>query len=250
MGQPARRALPAPGPAGHAGPASPGGPAGHAAFALFADARMPTGGHAHSGGVEQAVAAGTVRDAGDLEAFLTGRLATTGRADAALAAAARARCPGGPWEPVDAEAAARCAGPALRGVARAQGKRLLRLGRSAWDQPWLEGLAAATAGAPMWPVALGAVGAAAGLDGPQVAAAAATASVTGPGWAAVRALGLDPFEVARLLAGLAPAVDALAAAAARDAARLPLGELPAAGPPLLELGAEDHARWEVRLFAS
>ena len=225
-------------------------PAGPAAFALFLDARLPTGGHAHSGGLEEAADAGRVADVGHLEAFLRGRLATAGRSDAALAAAARARVPDGPWAPVDAEAAARCASPALRAVSRGQGRRLLRLGRSAWGGPWLGDLAGATGGAPTWPVALGAVGATAGLDALQVAAAAATASVTGPGWAAVRALGLDPFAVAGLLAALGPEVDRAAAGAARDAARLALRELPAAGPPLLELGAEDHARWEVRLFAS
>lgn len=224
--------------------------AGVSTFLLFVDARMPTGGHAHSGGLEHAVAAGRIRDAEDLGPFLRGRLATAGLVDAALAAAAEPLGRLGPWSALDGEAAARCPGPALRRVARGQGRRLLRLGRSVWDAPHLESLAAVTGGAPMWPLAVGAVASAAGLDGRQAATAAALGAVTGPAWAAVRSLGLDPYVVAALLAELAPSVDETADRAFEAARDLPWAELPAANPPLLDLGTEDHARWEVRLFAS
>ncbi len=55
---------------------------------LLSDSRFPAGGHAHSGGVEPAVTAGTVTDLVSLEAFLRGRLRTAGLAAAGLAAAA------------------------------------------------------------------------------------------------------------------------------------------------------------------
>ncbi|MDP9074601.1 MAG: urease accessory protein, partial [Actinomycetota bacterium] len=42
---------------------------------LLADGRFPGGGHAHSGGLEAAVADGSVADLAGLEAFLIGRLA-------------------------------------------------------------------------------------------------------------------------------------------------------------------------------
>ncbi|MGA9693046.1 MAG: urease accessory protein UreF, partial [Pseudonocardiaceae bacterium] len=45
---------------------------------LLADSRLPTGGHAHSGGVEAAVERGLVRDESDLTLFLAGRLRGTG----------------------------------------------------------------------------------------------------------------------------------------------------------------------------
>jgi urease accessory protein len=51
--------------------------------------------------------------------------------------------------------------------------------------------------------------------------------------------------VQALLAALAPECDRVAAAAAA-----PADDLPAAGAPLLDITAEDHATWEVRLFAS
>ncbi|WP_328853917.1 urease accessory protein UreF [Microbispora hainanensis] len=61
---------------------------GEAALLLLADSRLPAGGHAHSGGVEEAVRRGVVTGTGDLARFLRGRLATAGLVTAALAAAA------------------------------------------------------------------------------------------------------------------------------------------------------------------
>lgn len=59
-----------------------------AALLTLSDARLPTGGHAHSGGVEQAISAGVVTDAATLADFLHRRLHTVGPVAAALAAAA------------------------------------------------------------------------------------------------------------------------------------------------------------------
>jgi len=59
-----------------------------AALLLIADSRLPAGGHAHSGGAEEAVHAGAIAGPGDLARFLRGRLATAGLVAAALAAAA------------------------------------------------------------------------------------------------------------------------------------------------------------------
>src|SRR4051812_34867193 len=75
------------------------------AFALLADGRLPTGGHAHSAGVEAAVAEGRVVDEADLEAYARGRLHAAGRTEAALAAAALLRLDD--LAAVDAEAEAR-----------------------------------------------------------------------------------------------------------------------------------------------
>jgi urease accessory protein len=223
---------------------------------LLADSRLPAGGHAHSGGLEAAVAAGRVTDIGGLDGFLRGRLATTGLVAAAFAAAActRASRDHGDFSvsehgkvsvitgELDAEFDARTPSAALRRVSRQQGKALLRAGRAMWSLP-------ETPADPHHPVALGIVAAAAGLGPVDAALVTAYGAVTGPASAAVRLLGLDPYAVQALLAALAPACDGTAAEAASYADR-PAGDLPAAGAPLLDIGAEVHASWEVRLFAS
>ena len=57
-----------------------------AALLTLADSRLPAGGHTHSGGVEQAVAAGLVHDPSSLAVFLLRRLTTSGAVAAGLAA--------------------------------------------------------------------------------------------------------------------------------------------------------------------
>ncbi|MGH3957630.1 MAG: urease accessory protein UreF, partial [Mycobacterium sp.] len=58
-----------------------------AALLLLSDGRFPAGGYAHSGGLEESIRCGRVRDMVDLEAFLRGRAATSGVVSAAFAAA-------------------------------------------------------------------------------------------------------------------------------------------------------------------
>jgi urease accessory protein len=62
-------------------------------------------------------------------------------------------------------------------------------------------------------------------------------------------LSLDPFQVYAVIAALADDCETVAARAV-EFARGPVDEFPAASAPLLDLAAEDHAGWEVRLFAS
>ena len=102
---------------------------------------------------------------------------------------------------------------------------------------------------PHQSVALGAITAAAGLDPAHAALTAAYGSVSGPASAAVRLLGLDPYRVHALLAALAADCDRIAALATTYA-HDNVENLPAASAPLLDIGAEVHASWEVRLFAS
>ncbi|MET8092124.1 urease accessory UreF family protein [Micromonospora sp. NPDC005220] len=232
---------------------------------LLADGRFPAGAHAHSGGLEAAVAAGRVTDLATLEAFLVGRLATAGLVGAAFAAAAHRA--GALAEPavrsaalgaravglaararLDAELDARTASPALRAVSRRQGRALLRAGRAIWpDAPFAD--LPATPGGAHQPLVLGLLCAAAGLSRVETATIAAYGTVTGAASAGVRLLGLDPYRVQALLVGLADACDGTAADAAR-AADDPPERLPAAAAPLADIHAEIHATWEVRLFAS
>ncbi|RSS56600.1 urease accessory protein UreF [Streptomyces sp. WAC01280] len=216
------------------------------ALLVLADGRFPAGGHAHSGGAEAAVKAGRIKDAAGLEAFCRGRLHTAGLTSAGLAAAAAHGLD--PHE-LDAAADARTPSPALRAAARKLGRQLMRAARAAWPSPELDALAAAFPRGAHQPVVLGTTARAAGLGPEDAAHCVAYETVGGPATAAVRLLSLDPYQATAVLARLAPDMDRVAARAAA-AARQGVDALPAASAPLLDLTAEQHATWPVRLFAS
>jgi urease accessory protein len=227
---------------------------------LLADSRLPAGTHAHSGGLEAAVGAGRVHDAESLHAFLLGRLHSVGLTSAAFAAAAALELSDGvvvggdgfqarEAAALDAEYEARTPSPAQREVSRALGRQLVRAVRAGWPSVVLDAVAGLHPQGPHQPIAFGAAAAVAGLDPNTTASAAALASVTGPANAAARLLALDPDAVTAVLTSLAGSVEQVAAAAAK-AARGPIEDLPAAGAPLLDITAEHHQTWEVRLFAS
>jgi urease accessory protein len=245
---------------------------------LLSDARFPAGGHAHSGGLEPAAAAGTVTSVASLEVFLCGRLSTAGLVAAGLAAAAcaRARRTGhataartnlgerdegnAAWAEFDAETDARIPSPAQREASRRQGRALLRASRAAWPNAWwLADLATQTTraaspdgeyrGGPHHPVVLGAAAAASSCTPREAAEIAAYLSVSGPASAAVRLLALDPMRAAAVLAGLAEDIGNIAERAAA-CAEGPLSGLPFRSAPALDLLAEAHTRTEVRLFES
>ncbi|MFF5180139.1 urease accessory protein UreF [Micromonospora sp. NPDC000316] len=256
---------------------------------LLADGRFPAGAHAHSGGLEAAVAAGRVDDLASLEAFLLGRLATAGLVGAAFAAAAhRTAAPDGA-ETVERVGAGTAVAPDGAGTAERAGSgaastpagaahRRATLARldaeldARTASPALravsrrQGRALLRAGRTIWPDAaftdlpstpggahqplvLGLLCAAAGLSRTETATIAAYGTVTGAASAGVRLLGLDPYQVQALLVGLADVCDGTAADAAR-AADDPPERLPSAAAPLADIHAEVHATWEVRLFAS
>jgi urease accessory protein len=206
-----------------------------ATLLLLADGRLPSGGHAHSGGFEPV--AGLVGGLDDLRSFLLGRLHTVGLISAAVAAIAVSS---DDLEALDAEVDARTPSPAAREASRKQGRQLLRAARTVWPSAVYDGLPVG----PHHPVVLGVASAAAGLTAAGAALAAAHGAVTGAASAAVRLQSLDPLAVHAVLASLSGDVDAVAAAA------VACREIPDAAAPRLEIAAEDHATWEVRLFAS
>ncbi|MFD7663612.1 urease accessory protein UreF [Streptomyces sp. NPDC059788] len=221
-----------------------------AALLVLADGRFPAGGHAHSGGAEAAVTAGRITDAVSLEAFCRGRLHTAGLVAAALAAAAAAGCD--PLE-LDEAADARTPVPALRHTARRLGRQMMRAARATWPSAELDALAAARPRGAHQPVVLGLAARSAGLAPLDAAYAAAYENLSGPATAAVRLLSLDPFDATAVLARLAAPLDRIAEQAADAAGRAlkeGTGALPAASAPLLDITAEQHAAWPVRLFAS
>jgi urease accessory protein len=213
------------------------------ALLLLADGRFPGGGHAHSAGLEPAVADGSVHDLASLESFLAGRLVTTGEVEAWLAAAA---CGGADPLALDAEADARCPSAALRQASRRLGRGLRRAAAASWPS-----LAAGPA--EHLAVVQGLVARAAGLPASDAARLPGAALLAGAASAIARLLPLDTADAMAVATRLSPLADRVAESGARFA-MLALPEGPAASAPLLELRAEDHAAWpergKVRLFAS
>jgi len=226
------------------------------ALLLLADGRFPAGGHAHSAGVEAAVADGRVTDVATLAAFAEGRLRSVGLVDAAVAMATVSRLA----RPLDGDAAravlarldaevdARTPAAPLRAASRRLGRQLLRVAARCWPSPLLD-LAGAPGPDPHQAVAFGLVGAASAMRVDDVGHLAVHHAVTTPMQAGVRLLGLDPFAVAAATAALAEIAAAVVAEAARHAAG-PLGDLPARSATLVDIAAMAHAGTDGRLFAT
>ncbi|MBW8824939.1 MAG: urease accessory protein UreF [Acidobacteria bacterium] len=224
---------------------------------LLGDGRLPSGGHAHSGGVEAAITDGRIVDITTLEAFVIGRLSTTGLTEASLAAATVHALTGTTTADhtrdvlavLDLEAEARIIAPALRMASRRLGRQLARVAGRCWPHPVLASLADAAPDGAHQPVALGACGFAAGVGVQAVADLAVHHAVSTPAQAAVRLLGLDPYAVAALTADMASLATGVAAAAVA-AATGPFAELPAPNGPILDIAATEHAGRDARMFAT
>lgn len=229
------------------------------ALLQLADGRFPTGGHAHSGGFEAAAERESVTGTGGLDAFLRGRLHTTGLVTAAFTAAAcrlfaawmaaGIRPEQSAVTGLDAEFDARTPSPVLTTVSRRLGRQIVRAGRTVWPAAVLDLLASMPGNGVHQPIGFGAVAAAAGQTPAAAALAAAQESVAGPATASIRLLGLDPFAVNATVAALAAETASVAGHAA-GYVTYPPEDLPSDAGYLLDVSAEYHATWEVRLFAS
>lgn len=204
---------------------------------LLADGRTPTGGFAHSGGLEAARLG-----AEEVPHFLRARLRTVGLIDAAVAA--RAAAGDDPLELDDAWAA-RTPVPAVRDAGRRLGRALLRLALRLWPGG-LDAYAASSVLTPR-PVVLGLAGASAGMGPAAVARLSLYDDAATVVSAAPKLLAVDALDAAAWLAGVAPLIDALAA---RAAAIGPTDPLPAPSTPLLDRRAFAHHLEERRLFVS
>lgn len=213
-----------------------------AGLLLLADGRFPDGSHAHSFGMEAAVMTGRVHDPATLHRYITARLWTTTRTDAAAAAlAARGEHP---LDGLDAALTLRQPSRAARDASRSLGRSLVRTAARLWPgrEPRL------TDGRPpLQPVALGVVATLSGC-GPREAALCTThAAAASLSSAALRLLGLDPFEIASVLADLRGPVAEVAESVLEIAAP---ADLPTASTPFAELDPELQRTIEPRLFGS
>ena len=243
-----------------------------ATLLMLGDGRLPSGGYAHSGGLEQAIRQGWVKDAADLHAFLRGRLHTTGLMNAAFAVSARhllgedrsiaeagdratdtsvGEVAGNrdaateALEILNAELCARTPSPALRTTGEWLGTLMLRSMQRIHPHPLLETLPKGL----QQPLVYGAVGRALGLGAAETAAVVLHEAVTGPATAAVKLMSIDPFQAHGAILSLSEELDAAAETAAAYE-RTAASDLPALSSPLSDFASEMHVKDHVRLFAS
>ncbi len=207
-----------------------------ATLLALADSRLPTGGHVHSGGMEEAVTAGLVTDVVTLHAYLRRRIRTQGLVTASLAAAVQTGTL--TVAAADAETDARTPAPAARAASRAQGRGLTRLAKKIWPQhDWVP-----LGTKPHLAVAAGQVGIASAVAPEHTALSMVYTTMTGSATAAQRLLALDPADVAALTFELSSLCEQIAAVAVKELADL--------SDPLLDVLAQQHAARERPLFMS
>lgn len=252
---------------------------------MLADARLPTGGHTQSAGLEPAVRAGLGADGtrlGDVAAYAADRLRTVTRVEAATAVVARycvlsaasVEVAGRQLAAVEAGWAARTPSQALRAASRRQGRAYWRLAARLWPDvgellagmkvaratPGEAPLAAVDAGAQVVRAApaavtadrevgrgvvVGVVGAVAGLSAGQTARLVGYEDAQTVVAASLKLLPVDPAEAAKWLLGLHPDIEEMVAEVKGMTAH---AEIPAYGAPLVDLFGQAHAVERMRLF--
>ena len=211
----------------------------------LADSAFPSGGFAHSYGLEVAVRLGEVRSRAELERFARDALWQAGRAALPLVGAAH-EAPER-FAALDARANAFLTNPVAQRASRVLGRGFLEACQRAFPDAGAGALRAALRdGAPghFAPV-FGATARALGLSRDEAAELFLYLTLRGVLSAAVRLGACGPFEAQATQDALAPALDAVLAACAT----LPLEAL-AQPHPLWDLFASTHDRLYSRLFQS
>jgi urease accessory protein len=240
---------------------SPGG--SEVLLMLLADARLPTGAHTQSAGLETAMRHGV--SLADVPAYIRTRLRTVVVVEAGAAVVARhlaAGSAGGPGTPpvrepaavardlegrlrdVDDAWRARTVSPALRENAEVLGRGYARLVTGLWPDA-AASVALRAVRRPTRAVAIGVAGALAGLDGAQVARLIGYDDAQTVAAAALKLDPLDPLVATGWVVGVAGDIERMASAVA---SLTTAEQIPAVAAPLIEQWAQQHAVARQRLF--
>ena len=214
---------------------------------LLADGRLPTGGHAHSGGLEPALAAGTGPD--DVPRYLAARLRTVGLVEAAAAVLTVRRCrtAGADVDEVQVALRARMPSAPARTASELLGRGLARLARRLWPGHTAVAALDSLGAPPLRPVALGVVGAAVGMSDAQVARASLYDDAQTVTAAALKLLPVDPTDATRWLLDAGPTLEEIVARALTCTGP---DTMPATTAPLVEQYSLDHESRSRRIFVA
>ncbi|WP_338749887.1 urease accessory protein UreF [Janibacter alittae] len=215
---------------------------------LLADARLPTGAHAHSAGLEPALEAGL--PAARVPDYIEGRLRTVALVEASAAVLTLRLVQTDPAATirVQEELLARMPTTPSRRASELLGRGLARLATRLWgDHPAVRGLGD-LASPPLRPTAFGVVAAAIGMREDQVARASLYDDVQTVTAAALKLLPVDPTDATGWLLASAPVLEAAVADAV--AVDDDPTSLPAHTAPLVEQLALDHDVRTRRIFVA
>ncbi|HIV59246.1 MAG TPA: hypothetical protein H9902_14945 [Candidatus Stackebrandtia faecavium] len=214
---------------------------------LLGDARLPTGGHAHSSGLEPALAAGM--GAEDIPNYMESRLRTVGLVEAAAAVCARRCAVDDPSRLRDVQdaLAARTPSAPLRHASGMLGRGLARLATRLWPQHPAVPELNAFADAPLRPIALGVVAAAMALDDTRTARSCLYDDAQTVAAAALKLLPVDPADTVAWLLDVSPVIEEVAGEALGCAE---ISTLPAHTAPLVEQWSLDHDATTRRIFVA
>ena len=223
-----------------------------ASLLQFADGLFPSGGHAHSFGLETYVQEGTVRSGADAAAFVAAYLeGAVGPSDAVAVTLALGHVRTGDEAgllALDARLDAMRPAAELREASRQMGRQTLRVAAALTNDDVLRRLhdeaeAGRTPG--HHPVVFGALGAVLGWTGEAAALAYLHAAAVVIVGAALRLLPMGQLEGQRMLSSVRPLVTRLAGAAAAASAEDLWGFAPG-----IDAASMRHAQLEARLFRS
>lgn len=223
----------------------PAAPSAQLLLALLADARLPSGGHTVSAGLEPALRHGLSPEA--VPAYMAARLRTVTAVEAGTAVVARSLsiADGGGHAGLDGLEiawAARTPSPALRASAQRLGRAYARLLQRLWPHPVDEAGWRPTRG-----VALGVLAARAGLPAADLVRLVGYDDLQCVAAAMLKLEPIDPLTSTGWVLALAPEVDTLAE---RLAHLTHPDDIPACSAPQIEEWAEIHDRTRERLFSA
>lgn len=212
---------------------------------LLADARLPTGGHAYSGGLEPGLKAGLGPT--QVPDFIRARARSVAvvEATAAVLAHRSVRTGMSSLAQVHDALAARTPSEPLREISGLLGRGLVRLARRLWpDHPAVTDLLD-LGRAPLRPVALGVVAAIMGTDEAAVARASFYDDVQTLASATLKLAPVDPVDTISWVLSVEPLLESLIDGVLAVES---VADMPALTAPLAEQWSLDHAKEARRIF--